>query len=44
MTCCVYSCDWMCPCMDHERWNCGAKIWLELDTMIGSEDNVANTP
>ena len=40
MTCFVYSCD---PCMDDERWSCGAKIWLELDTMIGFEDNVANT-
>ena len=20
----------MCPCMDHECWSCGTKIWLEL--------------
>ena len=51
MTCCVYSFDGMCPCMDDERWSCGAKMWLELvlttllqHTMIGSEDNVANNP
>ena len=51
MTCCVYSFDGMCPCMDDERWSCGAKICLELvlttvlqRMMIGSEDNVANNP
>ena len=54
MTCCVYSFDGMCPCMDDERWSCGAKICLEIciciitvvlqRTMIGSEDKVANNP
>ena len=52
MTCCVYSFDGMCPCMDDERWRCGAKIWfkeLVLTTllqhmMIGCEDNVATNP
>ena len=49
MTCCVYSFDGMCPCMDDERWRCGAKIWFKelvlttllQHTMIGCEDNVA---
>ena len=52
MTCCVYSFDGMCPCMDDERWRCGAKIWLKelvlttllQHTIIGYEDNVANNP
>ena len=52
MTCCVYSSDGMWPCMDDERWRCGAKIWLEellLTTllqhmMVGCEDNVATNP
>ena len=50
MTCCVYSSDWMWPCMDDEHWRCGAKIWLEelvlttllQHTMINYEDIVAN--
>ena len=52
MTCCVYSSDGMWPCMDDERWRCGAKIWFKelvlttllQHTMIGCEDNVATNP
>ena len=52
MTCCVYSFDGMCPCMDDECWICRAKIWFKelalttllQHTMIGCEDNVATNP
>ena len=42
MTCCVYSFDGICPCLDDERWRCErwrceAKIWfkeLVLTTLL----------